>query len=561
MTYTTASLFLTSLSRAGITHAFVNWGSDHPAFLEDLSRRRNGGDGELKIVTCPNEMVALSAAQGYAQMVGKPAAVIVHVDVGTQALAGAVHNVDRSRTPVLIFAGASPFSQNGEHKGGRNEFIMWYQDIPDQAAIVRQYMRYTGQIQSGVTAPKMLMRALQLATSEPQGPAYLWARREVMEEELDPSLDTTNLGKWPAVSKCALPPDAATQIAQALLTAQSPLLITSHLTRSSPTALTPLTHLSILLSIPIHISCPSVTCVPFSHPLLTGISYAFDKNPLILEADVILVIESEVPWIEHNLGVLGKGGMGGKQVFVIDSGDPLRDGVGYWHLDAEIVARADAELALGAILEQVRVLDRDSEEKVLGTSKIYERGKKIGEYRQSWLDTLRQAEEAPSLSPSQKITVPQLLATFRAMLSSTKLLEKTLILNEGISNYVQVWSHLQPEAPIRGPSNTRGLGMITSGASSLGWGLGAAVGVCLGNREGARGGQGQGQEYELVALVVGDGSYLFGVPASAFWMARRYQTPFLTIVLNNGGWKVRRLSRSPSPPGPHPLSSLPHPKH
>lgn len=29
-------------------------------------------------------MVALSAAQGYAQVTGKPAAVIVHVDVGTQ---------------------------------------------------------------------------------------------------------------------------------------------------------------------------------------------------------------------------------------------------------------------------------------------------------------------------------------------------------------------------------------------------------------------------------------------------------------------------------------------
>lgn len=45
-------------------------------------------------------MVALSCAQGYAQVTGKPAAVIVHVDCGTQALAGAVHNVDRCRTPV-----------------------------------------------------------------------------------------------------------------------------------------------------------------------------------------------------------------------------------------------------------------------------------------------------------------------------------------------------------------------------------------------------------------------------------------------------------------------------
>jgi thiamine pyrophosphate-dependent acetolactate synthase large subunit-like protein len=85
--YTATSVFLATLSRAGVTHAFVNWGSDHPAMLEELARQQHeSGSPEtmLKIVTCPNEMVALSAAQGYAQVTGTPAAVIVHVDVGTQ---------------------------------------------------------------------------------------------------------------------------------------------------------------------------------------------------------------------------------------------------------------------------------------------------------------------------------------------------------------------------------------------------------------------------------------------------------------------------------------------
>ena len=115
--------------------------------LEELERQRveNGKTG-LQIVTCPNEMVALSAAQGFAQACGLPAAVFVHVDVGTQvsldlpalknpalpkapsqALAGAVHNADRCRVPILLYAGASPFTTNGELKGSRNEWIMWLQ--------------------------------------------------------------------------------------------------------------------------------------------------------------------------------------------------------------------------------------------------------------------------------------------------------------------------------------------------------------------------------------------------------------------------------------------------
>lgn len=70
------------------------------ALLEAVAERSTKGIDSPKFVTCPNEMVALSCAQGYAQVTGQPAAVIVHVDCGTQALAGAVHNVDRCRTPV-----------------------------------------------------------------------------------------------------------------------------------------------------------------------------------------------------------------------------------------------------------------------------------------------------------------------------------------------------------------------------------------------------------------------------------------------------------------------------
>lgn len=146
---TTASIFFRTLVQAGVTHVFVNWGNDHPAFLEELEKQRSesaDGSTQIQIVTCPNEMVALSAAQGYAQITRRPAAVIVHVDVGTQvsasgpnirssintlylvqALAGAVHNVDRTNTPVLIFSGASPFSSQGELIGSKNEWPMWVQ--------------------------------------------------------------------------------------------------------------------------------------------------------------------------------------------------------------------------------------------------------------------------------------------------------------------------------------------------------------------------------------------------------------------------------------------------
>lgn len=107
-------------------------------------------------------------------------------DCGTQALAGAVHNVSTCRVPCLIYAGASPFSQNGELAGSRNEFIHWLQNAVDQPAILRQYMNHVGEIRSAKNAQEIVLRALQFASSEPKGPVYVWAQREATEEHLDP---------------------------------------------------------------------------------------------------------------------------------------------------------------------------------------------------------------------------------------------------------------------------------------------------------------------------------------------------------------------------------------
>jgi acetolactate synthase-1/2/3 large subunit len=35
---------------------------------------------------------------------------------------------------------------------------------------------------------------------------------------------------------------------------------------------------------------------------------------------------------------------------------------------------------------------------------------------------------------------------------------------------------------------------------------------------------------------------MFSVPSSVHWMARRYNTPFLTVIYNNKGWKSPKLS-------------------
>ena len=101
--------------------------------------------------------------------------------------AGAVHNAARGRVPVFIFAGLSPFTQEGELPGSRNEFIQWIQDVHDQRGIVREYMKYDNELRTGRNLKQIVHRALQFAHSDPKGPVYVVGAREVMEEAIAPA--------------------------------------------------------------------------------------------------------------------------------------------------------------------------------------------------------------------------------------------------------------------------------------------------------------------------------------------------------------------------------------
>jgi len=349
-----------------------------------------------------------------------------------------------------------------------------------------------------------------MARSDPPGPVYLWARREVMEQPLDQAefaALSVNNKHWAPIEPATISLHVVSTIAAALTNAKSPLVVTSYLGRN-PDAVPILVELSELLSIPVYLSCPSSVSFPMDHPHFAGISYGMGENKWLREADVILVLDSDIPWIPvHNKPRQDA------RIFHIDV-DVLKQNMGMFHLDAEILAKADCHLALKAVLQAI---DPSSINHIL----VSDRKKKLSSFHLNWISSNSLAEQEDFESTA--ITVPHAMATLRKLLPS-----KTLLLNEAVSNYIPVWSHLRP---------SRVGSAYTSGASSLGWGLGAAIGATIGKT--AIPGS---NDNEFVVLVVGDGSFLFGVPSSAYWIARRYDTPFLTVILNNGGWRSPKLS-------------------
>ena len=55
--YTASFAFFEAIWEAGITHCFVNLGSDHPSIIEAMVKgQREKKDKFPRIITCPNEV-------------------------------------------------------------------------------------------------------------------------------------------------------------------------------------------------------------------------------------------------------------------------------------------------------------------------------------------------------------------------------------------------------------------------------------------------------------------------------------------------------------------------
>ena len=312
---------------------------------------------------------------------------------------------------------------------------------------------------------------------------------------------------------------AAKHIALSLIQSKCPLIITTHIGRK-PKTIQVLLDLATYLALPIVNACPSTVNVPASHPSFAGVTYLAPgtHSPYLNTADTILVIESDLPWISANQRPAAEA-----QVFVIDSGDPLKVNMGSWHVGAEMILRADPEEALKQILQAVK---KHSDHKGIssGTKKVEERRRerrlKLAAEHHLLFDRMRKEESTyPRLglmvagNGGGSFTVPNIIGVLRDTIRSLAPTSGALFLNEAISNFPSVWMHLQAETPGS---------VITSGGSSLGWALGAAIGAYIGN--GITDKTGVRKKHELVVAIVGDGSYLFGVPSSAYWMARKYDT-------------------------------------
>ena len=487
---TAACRILEDATQLGIEYIFTNLGSDHPAFIEAFATLNAQGKKSPTIIVCPHEMTALSAAHGHSMITRKPQMVLVHVDVGTQNLGCSVHNAARARIPVVIVAGLSPTSITHEQTGHRTEFIHYTQDSTRQHEIVAQYMKWFYELRSAKMAHEVLARGVQIASSSPQGPVYLTGAREVWEEESSQlSLQSAH---WSASEPLGFSEAEANTLVQALLKSQRPLIITSYLGRNTQ-SVHALQDLVETVGIAVCEVNPQYMNFPGDHACHIG----YKRNSLVDEADLILLIDVDVPWIMAKVSPKEHCAL-----FMIDM-DIQKTDLGFWHFPSHKSWQADSFACLTRMNEQLRLRQVAPQE---------------CQARKQWIEAAKNALKLPDLPalPNGHIQLQDLCLAVKALVN-----EKTVLLFESPTATERLLFTLQMNRPGS---------YFANGGSGLGWGINAAIGAKL------------AQPKSEVISFVGDGSFIFGVPSSTYWVSETYGTPQLTIVVNNKGWNAPKTS-------------------
>lgn len=457
-------------------------------------------------------MVALSMADGYARLTGQPQCVIVHVDVGTQGMAAAVHNASCGRAPVLIFAGLSPFTIEGEMRGSRTEYIHWIQDVPDQKQIVAQYCRYTAEIKTGKNVKQMVNRALQFATSDPQGPVYLVGAREVMEEEIEPY--KINQSLWAPVSPMALPAAGIELVASELVAAKEPLIIVGYTGRRTNGVKELVTLADTVHGLRVLDAGGSDMCFPADHPAYLGLRYG--SHDAIKTADLILVADCDVPWIPTQCKPSDSA-----KIIHIDV-DPLKQQMPVFYLNAMASFKADTSVAFKQIHEYIA--SHDSLSQTVKSAEYQARRKRREQEHEDRRKAIVQLGATPAGGDDAFLNCSYLISQIRKGCPVD-----TIWAVEAVTLTGFIADQISPVLPHS---------WINCGGGGLGWSGGGALGVKLAS-DYEHGGPGKGK---FLCHIVGDGTYLFTVPGSVYWISRRYNIPVLTIVLNNKGWNAPRRS-------------------
>src|SRR5213594_3591041 len=474
-----AAVLMEILRAAGVRYLFGNPGTTELPFLDALP------DSGLEYVLGLQEATAIAAADGYAQASGQVGVVNVHVAPGLANSLSILHNAARSRSPLLVTAGQQD-----------TRFLM---DEPilagDLVRMAEQFTKWSYEIRRAEEAPVAVRRALQVALTPPTGPVFLSLPVDLM----GPAVEDTGFGPTP-IAACARPgAGAVARAAELLASARAPIIIAGDGVARAR-AVPELTALAELMGARVH-GEPVYrrTNIAGNHALWRGGLFPSPGavRKALEECDALLIVGANVfTWFLYTEGLPFPRGL---RVVQIDD-DPWE--IGRSHPISLGIA-ADPKATLAELSDTLRARMTETE-RTEATARV----EKIGTARTGLMARVRAAAQGEA----ERVPIGQahLMHTLGSLLPAD-----AVVVDESATSLPFVLRYL----PFASPGSFYG-----SKTGTLGWGMGAAIGVQLGS---------PGRK---VVATIGDGSAMYA--PQALWTAAHYRLPITYVIPNNASYAI-----------------------
>ncbi|WP_341719154.1 benzoylformate decarboxylase [Micromonospora sp. FIMYZ51] len=438
---------------------------------------------DFSYVLALHEASAVGIADGYAQATGRPAHVNLHTAPGTGNAMGNIVTAWHNRTPLIVTAGQQT----------REMLLLEPRLTARQPTELPQpYVKWAYEPVRAQDVPAALMRAYATAVQPPAGPVFLSLPLDDWAQPADPPPSARTVA-----TRFAPDPERLRQFAATLAASRAPVLVLGAAVDRAGAWAAAVALAERLVAPVWSAPAPERTTFPEDHPHFQGV-LPFARGPLaerLRGHDTVLVIGAPV-----------------FRYYPHVPGDTLPDGARLLHVtdDPDEAARApvgdsllgDAGLALAALADLVPPADRPPPPPRPGPAPV---------------------EDSVPLSAD---------ALFAAL--GRHWPEDGVLVQESPSNLSALRRHLR---------FTRPGSYFTMASGGLGYGLPAAVGVALAQRD-------TGQHRPVVA-VIGDGSFHYSV--QALWTAAQLRLPLPVVVPVNRQYAILKafaeLKQTPGVPG------------
>lgn len=498
------------LRRAGVTQAFGVPGS----FVMPLWQRFKS---DPEIILARHESGAVFMADGWSRATGRLGVALATIGPGLTNCVTGVASAYRDSVPLLLITGQAPTASFG-----RGAFLESY--VLDRsfspASIFAPITKKSLEIVDLANAAFLVDSALKMAQSGRPGPVHISVPVDLQYGELPhlprPTRAHEEPGTWVGHNpgRAAVRSDALVAAAATLANASRPLLLVgwgSVLARAGNQVEALADELNALVVS----SAKAVSCLPGLHPRLLGHLGPGQRSDLLgvlgdYDPDVILVLGASMShyYAEPLRGLL--------EHAVVIRADIDGDQLGL-RVEPDVPLHGD----VATVVSDLRVLLKEQPAAV---------GRHMPELAAAFQDRGLRAGAAQELLFREAVSMSGVVARLAAMLP-----EDAVVVPDAGNHWLDTLA-------LHKPARAGGL-QLNCGLGPMGWGIGAAVGMALGDTT------------RKLVCVTGDGSML--MHGAELSVAAERQADLLAVVFNNRAHGRVRLGQKSDLDGDLLATSIP----